>query len=41
MKKDIYKALSISNDIKAVSKGRIFQRLWNKGVMKIMRRLFK
>jgi len=29
----MYKYLSKFNDIKAISKGRIFQRLWNKKIM--------
>lgn len=37
----IYKNLSRYNDLKAVSKGRIFQRLWNKTLLKFVRRFFK
>lgn len=37
----MYKWLSKYNDVKAVSKGRILQRIWNKGILKIARRLFK
>jgi len=41
MKNKIYKSLSITNDIKAIYKGRILNRLWNKQILKIARKFFK
>lgn len=41
MKKQIYHAMSIANDIKAVRKGRILQRIWNKFVGRNARKLMK
>lgn len=37
----IYRLLSMFNDMKAVKKGRIGQRAWNKIILKLSRRLMK
>jgi len=41
MKKDIYKLLAISNDLKAIRKNRIVQRIWNRMILRFTRRLMK
>jgi hypothetical protein len=41
MKSKIYKALSVSNDIKAISKGRVLNRIWNKSILKLVRKVMK
>ena len=40
-KSKIYKALKVSNDINAVRKGRILQRLFNRLIGKTTRRFMK
>ena len=37
----LYKNLSLFNDAKAVCKGRILQRMWNKWILKFTRKLMK
>ncbi len=41
MKKKVYKALSLSNDLKAIKRGRAHKRLWNKGILKLARNFMK
>jgi hypothetical protein len=41
MKRKLYKMLSLSNDVKAVRKGRVGQRMWNKWLLKITRSFMK
>jgi hypothetical protein len=41
MKRQTYKMLSLSNDLKAVRKGRIGQRMWNKWLLKLVRMFMK
>jgi|GEM_PF-4270285 len=41
MQNKLYKGLSISNDLRALYKGRILQRLWNKKLLKIARKFLK
>lgn len=38
---NIYKYLSKCNDLKAIRKGRILQRIWNKFMLKFVRRFMK
>lgn len=37
----IYKAMSVFNDVKAFSKGRIIERLFNKMILKLARKFMK
>ena len=39
--KNIYKGLSKYNDIKAISKGRVVERVWNKTLLKLVRKFMK
>ena len=41
MKNKVYKVLAISNDIKAIRKGRILNRIWNRGLLKLVRKFMK
>lgn len=41
MKTTIYKGLAITNDLKAIRKNRIGQRIWNRVLLKFARKLMK
>ncbi|MDY0237113.1 MAG: hypothetical protein RBR71_13890 [Gudongella sp.] len=41
MKKYIYKGLALTNDIKALKRGRIVPRIWNRLLLKITRMFMK